>query len=66
MKNLNLKTTMLSPVFNTIQGHRNVKVSGRYFYEEKEAVLNLFWQLSVLLITLPVITTILVIWFKTK
>lgn len=66
MKILNLKNTMFSPVLNTIQGYQNVKVSGRYFYNEKEAILNLFWYLCVLLLTLPIITTLLLIWLKIK
>lgn len=66
MKNLIQKTNALSLIFNTTQGQRNGKLSEEFVSNDKQALVNLFIQVTALMLSLPVITTLLMVWFKMK
>lgn len=66
MKNLNQKRTVFSIVLNTVTGQRNEELSANYFSDEKKSIINMFVQLTALLLTLPAITALLLVWFKIK
>lgn len=66
MKNLIQKTNALSLIFNTTQGQRNGKLSEEFVRNDKQALMNLFIQVTALMLSLPVITALLMVWFKMK
>ena len=66
MKNLIQKTNALSLIFNTTQGQRNGKLSEEFVSNDKQALVNLFIQVTALMLSLPVITALLMVWFKMK
>ena len=66
MKNLSLKLRSLNAVLGTVRGQKTVNLSESALIDEKSSILSLLGYLSMLLLTLPVITTILMLWFRIK
>ncbi len=66
MKNLSLKFRSLNAVLGTVRGQKTVNLTESSLIDEKSSILNLLGYLSMLLLTLPVITTLLMLWFRIK
>lgn len=64
MKNLNQKQTVANPVFRAVTEDKNVNLSLSQFYNEKPSTLNVVFYLTVLILTLPIITVLLLIILK--
>lgn len=64
MKNFNLKSVMLKPIFNTTNGKQKQEVSLNYLIDDKLSNKDLAIQVTALLMTLPLITGLLLLWFN--
>ena len=64
MKNLKQDINVLDSEFDTLQGHRNGNICLVNLIDEKSSIPNLMLQLTALLLTLPIITALLLVWFK--
>ena len=63
MKNLNQERNVSDLEFDTLQGHRNGNICLINLIDEKASVSNKMLQLTALMLTLPVITALLLVWF---
>ena len=64
MKNFNLRSVVLKPIFSSTKGKQ--KQSIEFIVDDKLSTSNLIFQLTALLMTLPLITVLLLLWFNLK
>ena len=64
MKKFNLIGVVLKPVFSTTNGKQKQNID--FIIDDKSSVWNLICQLTALLMTLPLITVLLLLWFNLK
>lgn len=66
MNFLNQKLSSLNVVLGTIKGQKTLDLSRNSLIDEKSSILNLVGYLTALLLTLPAITTLLLLWFQVR
>ena len=64
MKNFNLRSIVLKPIFNSTKEKEKQEVSLNYLIDDKLSNKDLIYQLSALMMTLPLITGLLLLWFN--
>ncbi len=64
MKKLNENQTVANPVFSAVKENENVNLPLSQFYNEKPSTLNVVFQFTALMLTLPIITVLLLIILK--
>ena len=64
MKKFNLKGVVLKPVLSSTNGKQKQNID--FIIDDKSSAWNLICQLTVLLMTLPLITVLLLLWFNLK
>ena len=64
MKKFNLKSVVLKPVFSSTNGKQKQIIE--LIVDDKLSTRNLIFQLTALLMTLPLITVLLLLWFNLK
>lgn len=66
MRKMNLKQVVLNPVFSSTNWKRNGNTTQNYLIDDNQSILKFVLQLSALMVTLPIITALLLMWFKMK
>lgn len=66
MKNLSQKLRGLNAILSTAKGQKTINLSESSLIDENSSILNLVGYLTALLLTLPAITTLLLLWFQVK
>ena len=66
MNSLNQELSSLNAVLGTARGQKTADLSQSSLIDEKSSILNLLGYLTALLLTLPAITTLLLLWFQVK
>ncbi|MBT8260310.1 MAG: hypothetical protein HKO92_10360 [Flavobacteriaceae bacterium] len=64
MKNFNLRSVVLKPIFNSTKGKQKQEVSLNYLIDDKLSNRDVIYQLTALMMTLPLITGLLLLWFN--